>query len=372
MMYLNNLRNDIYDEMEDIIFENVYPFYGYSDIKDSSLYRNSAIQLDLVENLRMVLAIVNKTSSESTIPILEELSFRITNHIDHLNNGLSSSREIEVINFLKNEVETTLGYLQDINPEITAMINSYRRIQNADSGLLINKRREVEESISLVNELISNELDIQQSKAQKIFPHYFEKYKTDGVEHNIYIGSSLVNGKTFNQMHLKSLRLWQLITMCIIVKKCDEIKSSLSIPLETTHLIFVQNSTLSIKFLYDEKKFDIANRYDIRHEIIKKRIDKAEIKGSSERIVCPGKITIVYSQENEAEEYKLYIDFLRTKNYIKGSLETLDLADMQGIQGLKALRISINNDFKIDNKKDEKLFEQTLKKTGEYLGSFKN
>lgn len=372
MLYLNNIRNDIYEEMEDIVFENVYPFYGYSDVKDSSFYRNSAIQQDLIENLKMAMEIIKRASTESAIPILEELSFRITNLIDDLNKGLNSSHEIEVINFLKNEVETTLGYLQDVSPAITKMIDAYKKRLDHESGLLINKRKDVEESISLINEMISNELDIQQEKAQKIFPHYFEKYKTDGVEHNIYIGSSLVNGKSFNQMHLKSLRLWQLVSMCIIAKKCIELKSRLSIPLDTTHLIFVQNSTLSIKFLYDEKKFDIANSYDVRHEIIKKRIDKAEIKGSRERLVGPGKIAIVYSQDNEAEEYKQYINFLRTKGYINGSVEILELADMQGVKGLKALRISINNDFVIDNSKDDKIFEQTLSKTKEYLSSFKN
>ncbi|HEY3249513.1 MAG TPA: GAF domain-containing protein, partial [Ignavibacteria bacterium] len=177
MLYLNNIRNDIYEEMEDIIFENVYPFYGYSDVKDSSFYRNSAIQQDLVANLKLAMEIITRASTESAIPILEELSFRITNLIEDLNKELSSSHEVEVINFLRNEVETTLGYLQDVSPAITDMINSYKQNLDQDSGLLINKRREVEDSIMLINETISNELDIQQDKAQKIFPHYFEKYK---------------------------------------------------------------------------------------------------------------------------------------------------------------------------------------------------
>jgi hypothetical protein len=30
-------------------------------------------------------------------------------------------------------------------------------------------------------------LDKEQTEAQKIFPHYFERFKTDGVEHNLYI-----------------------------------------------------------------------------------------------------------------------------------------------------------------------------------------
>jgi hypothetical protein len=160
--------------------------------------------------------------------------------------------------------------------------------------------------------------------------------------------------------------------MCITAKKCIELKDRLSIPLDTTHLIFVQNSTLSIKFLYDEKKFDIANTYDIRHEIIKKRIDKAEIKGTNERLAAPGKIAIVYSQDNEAEEYKQYIAFLKTKNYITGDIEFHEIADMQGIHGLKALRVSVNSNLVIDKTDEDKMFGITAKTAGEYSGIMKN
>ncbi|MCI0450620.1 MAG: GAF domain-containing protein [Chlorobi bacterium] len=372
MAYLNNIRNDIIIEMEDIVFENVYPFYGYSDVKDSSVYRNSAIQSDLIENLKLAQEIVLKISSETSMPILEELSFRINNQIENLSKGLSSSGEVDVIDFLRNEVVSTFGFLQDTSPEAMSMITGYRDKLDPMSGFLFKKRKEVEESIMLINETIASELDIQQDKAQRIFPHYFEKYKSDGVEHNIYMGDSLVADKKFNPMHLKSLRLWQLVTICIIAKKCIELKDRLSIPLDTTHLIYVQNSTLSIKFLYDEKKFDIANTFDVRHEIIKKRIDKAEIKGNGERLSGPGKIAIVYSQETEAEEYKQYIAFLKTKNYIKGDVESLELADMQGIHGLKALRVSVNSNLVIDKSDDEKLFSQTVKSSGEYISSTKN
>ncbi|MEO8210467.1 MAG: GAF domain-containing protein [bacterium] len=372
LVYLNNLRNDVFEEMEDIVFENIYPFYGYSDIKDSSTSRNSAIRADLIENLKLARKIILKASSETDMPILEELSFRISGQMQQLDEGLISSVETDVINFLRSEIETTFTYLQDLSPNIKDLINNYKEKLDPRFGFIFNKRKDIEDSIMLINETISAELDIHQDKAQRIFPHYFEKYKTDGVEYNMYLGSSLVADKKFNQMHLKSLRLWQLVTMCIITKKCIELKNRLSVPLDTTHLIFVQNATLSIKFLYDEKKFDVAGSYDIRHEIIKKRIDKAEIKGSKERLSSPGKIAIVYSQENEAEEYKQYINFLKTKNYITSEVESFELADMQGIHGLKALRISVNSDFLIDKDNDEKIFEQTLKTTDEYLESLKN
>ena len=81
------------------------------------------------------------------------------------------------------------------------------------------------------------------------------------------------------------------------------------------------------------------------------------IKGTKERLVNPCKIAIVYSQEAEAEEYKQYINFLKTKKYITGDFESFELEDMHGVHGLKALRISVNIDFEINDKSVEKALE---------------
>ena len=75
---------------------------------------------------------------------------------------------------------------------------------------------------------------------------------------------------------------------------------------------------------------------------MKKRIDKAIIKGSKERLTMPGKISVVYSQSSEALEYKRYFDYLRSKDFISGEIEELELEPLQGVQGLKALRIKVN------------------------------
>jgi hypothetical protein len=112
------------------------------------------------------------------------------------------------------------------------------------------------------------------------------------------------------------------------------------VPLETTHLILVQDSPLSIRFSPDERHFEVEGAYDIRHEIIKKRIDKAIIKGTSERLTQPGKIAIVYANRQEAAEYLEYIDYLQAAGYLKDETEDLELEDLQGAQGLSALRVT--------------------------------
>jgi hypothetical protein len=90
----------------------------------------------------------------------------------------------------------------------------------------------------------------------------------------------------------------------------------------------------------DEKKFDVDGAYNIRYEIIKKRIDKAHIKGTNERLTVPGKIAIVYSQDKDAKEYKKYIKYLQSKKLL-GKVEKLELEDLQGVLGLKALRVEV-------------------------------
>jgi hypothetical protein len=92
----------------------------------------------------------------------------------------------------------------------------------------------------------------------------------------------------------------------------------------------------------DEKQFDVEGAYNARYEIIKKRVDKAHIKGTDERITCPGKIVIVYSQEQDAKEYYTYLNFLAGKGYIKEDFEDLELEDLQGVHGLRALRAEVN------------------------------
>lgn len=91
----------------------------------------------------------------------------------------------------------------------------------------------------------------------------------------------------------------------------------------------------------DEKKFDVDGTYNARYEIIKKRIDKAFIKNTEERITTKGKIVIVYSQSSDEREYLRYVKYLQTKKYLGDQLELLELEDVQGVIGLKAIRVNI-------------------------------
>jgi len=82
---------------------------------------------------------------------------------------------------------------------------------------------------------------------------------------------------------------------------------------------------------------------------VKKRIDKVRIKESNERLTQPGTIAIVYSQAKDAAEYIEYIEFLQSQGLLKPGIEKHDLEELQGVSGLKALRVEVNFDDPLKN-----------------------
>src|SRR5262249_41446347 len=92
---------------------------------------------------------------------------------------------------------------------------------------------------------------------------------------------------------------------------------------------------------FDEKRFDIDGAYNMRYEIVKKRIDKALIKGTNERLTQPGQIAIVYSQPQEALEYRGYIEYLQAAGDRTAEVAEVELEELPGAQGLQALRVTV-------------------------------
>jgi GAF domain len=328
-------------ELEPIVFEGVYPLYGLADIRGSSTQRGEAIQADLLAHLRLAKAVVQVASEVQSLPALDELAYRIDHRTAQIERRLNSSDEIGIVAFLRNEVEGLLDHLATFGPGVRDRIAAYRAGLDARLGTVYHRRRLFEDSVTAIAEGISSYLDLEQQAAQRMFPHYFEKQKTDGVDYQMYVGAGLLENGRVDPLCLKNLRLWQLMVTCGIAVRSHQLRDRLPIPLETTHLILVQHAPLSIRFRFDEKRFDVDGAYDIRYEIVKKRIDKAVVQGTAERVTQPGKVAIVYSQPGEALEYRAYIEYLQSIGYLIGSVEQLELGELQGVQGLRALRIQV-------------------------------
>ena len=328
-------------EMEPIVFEDVYPLHGSCDIRSSSVVRNEAIQGDLIEHLTLANKVLKKASEYQQLPILDELRFYVTKNLKRLREGILSGDEANIYDSLAREVEPLFEYLAKHTPEMRPVITNYWSNIDPKLGILYKRRQDFERSVTTLNDAVSDYLDEEENKAQLMYPHYFQRYKTDGVEFNIYVGSTLVENKPFDLVFLKNLRLWQLLTMVEITRRTAVLKHTLPVPLDTTQLILIHGQPLSIRFRQDERQFDVDGAYNIRYEIIKKRIDKATVQGTGERLTQPGTIALVYAQSREAVEYYEYIDYLQDRGLLEPGVEEVELEELQGVKGLLALRVRV-------------------------------
>lgn len=327
---------------EQIVFRDVYSLYGLSDIRGSSTERNRSIKADLLQQLQLAHAVISDAARTRSLPILDELGYRIVQKISEIEDDLHSGDEARVLEFLRQEVEALLPQLEKFSDSVQRRVDTYRQALDPQLGVLYDQRKDYEQSVTLINDTISDYIDRHAGEAQKIFPHYFEKYKTDGVDYNIYVGASLQPKGEFNALYLRNFRLWQLTLTCGVHWELEKVRGQLKTPLEVAHLVLVQDTPIAIRFRIDEKQFDVDGAYNIRYEIVKKRIDKAFVKGTGDRLTQPGTIAIVYTQDHEAEEYRRYIEYLMAAGYLKGEVENLMLEDLQGVHGLRALRVAIS------------------------------
>ncbi|WP_312206937.1 GAF domain-containing protein [Epilithonimonas hominis] len=322
-----------------ITFENLTPLFGQTDIRNSSVSRNLAIKKDLEINLMMISEVFKKLSSDND---LEEINQKLIQYQNLLNNDLKADTESQVQNFIHQEVHPLLESIKLQNINYNQIITDYHKQLDAKTGLVYNFRKKFDDSLSSINKSLADILDKRQEEQQHRFPFYYERFKTDGVEHNMYIGSSIEPNLTYDPIFLKNLRLWQLRVLCETEIEYAKHKDRLAYPLDVASLILVYSTPISIRFRMDEKRFDVDGSYNARYEMIKKRIDKSLVKNSEERITQSGKISIIYSQEREREEYLKLIKILQNQNILEANIEELDVEDLQGINGLRALRVAVN------------------------------
>jgi rubrerythrin len=324
-----------------IAFENVYPLFGQIDVKGSSNARNEATQKDLSLQLSLAEKILNKTLQKKSLLILEQIKFQVNKYCSDLKSNFKVDSENAITVFLRDEVKPVFELIAQTEPELKQDIEDYFSKIDEDLNVIYFYRKHYDDTVKLINTNMSSLLDEKQLEAQEMYPHFFERFKTDGVEHNMYIGESITKQDSFNMIYLYNLRLWQLQVMCEMENSYYQNQHEYPISLDVASMVLVFNQPLSIRFRMDEKRFDVDGTYNARYEVVKKRVDKAFIKGTEERITKKGKLTIVYSQKEDEDEYKRYISFLQSKNILDKDMEVLELEDLQGVTGLKALRVSI-------------------------------
>lgn len=339
--YSDSAREDY--NFKEIVFKEVYPLYGQIDIKGSSENRISAIVNDLKLQINHLIEIINILNSDKKISVIEQKKFELESFLREFEQPFKNELEQIIHHYIESEIHSFLKNMVSYK-STKKIINDYFNKIDEKTGMFYQTRKDFEDTIMSINKKMATILDAKQAQAQEIFPHYYERFKTDGVEHNLYIGASIEPNKEYNPMYLHNLRLWQLETLSEMELEHHKLKSSLPYRLDVTSLILAFSSPISIRFRMDEKRFDVDGSYNARYEVVKKRIDKAFVKNSNERITQKGKITIVYSNISEENEYVKYIKYLQHKNILEDEIEKLEVEDLQAVSGLKALRVKVKHE----------------------------
>lgn len=352
-------------QLKEVKFADVYPLYGQVDISESSATRNLSVCNDLSTQLTELISILEMISKTDKKPVDSQKLGDLKNFVIDLKTNFKADTE----QFIQHYVEENIHpILKEVNgrPKLKSKIKKYFEDTDAITGDFHTYRRNYDKTLSMINQKLATIIDARQAEIQQYYPHYYERFKTDGVEHNIYIGQTITPNQPFTQDDLHRLRLWQLRVIAEMEIEQYNLKNMLPYQLGVTSLILVFSTPLAIRFRMHEKHFDVDGAYNIRYEVIKKRIDKAMIKGTRERITQQGKITIIYAKADERKEYQRYISILQDTGVLNQNVEHFDVEDLQGVAGLKAIRVGLihTRNTKRDHTIDYSKLYDKLSKTG--------
>lgn len=347
--FLQNNAKSKLNEIETVTFKHMYPLFGAIDIRNSTIERNKALKDDLNTLLDSLILTLKGIKKLVSLEITDKILFNCKDWTKKIGNLASSNEETQLNDFLTVEVYPFLSIIKANYLETAEIVDAYFEVIVPETGAAFANRRQLEVSMQLINTEVSQYLDRSQNNLQASYPCYFAKFRTDGVEYDIYIGQEIAPNKPFDLLYLKNIRLWQLTSMVEIARLSKGLIGEMPFPLETTHLIFIHSNAIDISFRNDERRFDVEGAYNIRYEVVKKRIDKVLIKGKDERLTQPHKIAMVYFNLEEAKEYIEYIKYMQVQGYLNDDLEQVELDELQGVSGLKALRVGVKY---LDNKKE--------------------
>lgn len=347
--YIQSINSGSAYMLKEIVFGDVYPLYGQVDIKDSSITRNLSVKSDLLNQLNHLISLFEQLNQHQLIIAAEKHLLELKAFVDDLAIDVRADTEQHIQHYLETNIYPLLRSADQHDISLAEAIGKYFKDINSLTGDFHLNRRNYERTLFLVNEQLIHILDKRQAEIQAYLPHYYERFKTDGVEHSMYIGASIAQGRQFEIADLHRLRLWELMVITEMEIVQHQLKPTLPYHLGVKSLVLVFGTPIAIRFRMDEKHFDIDGAYNIRYEMIKKRIDKAHIKNTGERITKEGKIAIIYTAAEEEAEYLQYISILQLKGFLDSHIEHFEVEDLQGVSGLKAIRVGVVYDKVIED-----------------------
>lgn len=344
--------------LKEIVFDNVFPLYGGVDIKGSTYLRNKAVVQDLSSQLKELIKLMQEAEKGAQLILFEKRILRLSSFLKEIEKHFYTGLEREIEDYIQSEIHP---FIRDHIRAFRDEVHNYFKRIDSHLDMYYYHRKHFDQSVGKANRSFSDILDKRQIEIQSVFPHYYESYKTDGIEHNMYIGASIVPQKIFDEVYLQNLRLWQLQVFSEILIHHYQTKESELKTLEVTALLLTYDVPVSIRFRMDEKRFDIDGILHTRYEVIKKRLDKAKVKNSAERVVQPQKIAVVFVNPLDVDEYLKYIKFLQENDLLLSEIEHFEVEDLQSVSGLKGIRVAVNLKADLTSLKYDDLIHRFLK-----------
>lgn len=323
-------------------FENLYPFYGAIDFRNSSQKQIEAIHADYKAQLNFLDGLMKDNGLTESNELIGDFVAHIKYWCNKLNDSIHIDEEADLRHFLEVESLNVVKQLGQDHLIEASVAHSYDIAVSTKDGVFHLFHNKYEESLQFLNTILKENLYQAEQDLQKLVPHYFEKFQTDGLEYSLYAGKSIRPLEVFPENAQETIINWQMDTMVAMALEANKQKHKLTVPLETTQLILVHENKVDISYRIDERHFDVEGSYSIRYEVVKKRIDKVHLLNSAERLTQPGTIAIVYSHKNSLNAYLNKINELTNNGNLMPGVEYLDLEQLQGIGKLKAIRVKIN------------------------------
>lgn len=325
--------------IDPVTFYGVYAIYGAIDIKDSTLKRNEALLKDIHALLDETLRILDKLVIAG-YPVEKRKKSMMT-FKSQCHHAATLMDEKAIVTLVRFDLEPLLNTLAENDPDILNYIEVYLKPVDSRNRASRVNRNILEREIARLNQDIVGFMAGMIDDLQQIYPGYVKTFRTDGIESDIYIGQSITPKIKLDSGKISAYRILQLRYLAKVAKYTTQMSLTSPSGLNTTQLIYAPGATIDITFRNDEKRFDVEGAENIKYEIIKKRIDKICIKGSTERLNQPGKIAIVFEDATIREEYLRQIKLLQEEGVLRDHVEFLQLEDVKDVFGLMAIRVRI-------------------------------
>ena len=163
----------------------------------------------MLDNLQRVEKTIRAIRKKVDFQLLDLYSAKVNAFASRLEKGgYISSDESQIVELLTQEIHPLLREMAEKYDQLPATtLRKYFDYLDPRLDIVYRKRKDYEDSVHQLNEMISGFIDKEVTKKQEVLPHFFEKYITDGVEYNIYVGQSILQTGTFSDYFLKGFPL---------------------------------------------------------------------------------------------------------------------------------------------------------------------